>query len=286
MVREAIESVRAQTYDGIVETVVVYDQSEADPTLQVPDARRPVRVVTNRRSPGLAGARNSGIESASGELIAFCDDDDLWLPEKLRHQVSRLADPSVDFVSCGIRVSYDGADHERLLDVDEVTFRDLLRDRHTELHPSTFLIRRTALDERIGPVDETVPGGFGEDYEFLLRAARNRPIANVRNPYVVVRWGTQSYFFQRWETMRDGLTWLLERYPEFDTEPAGSARVRAQIAFARAALGDRTGALHWARGAFRRNPLEPRTVLAAAVSTGLVTPDTVMTRLHRIGRGI
>lgn len=286
MLREAIESVRTQAYDGIVETVVVYDQSEPDATLKTSDARRPVRVETNRRSSGLAGARNSGIESASGELIAFCDDDDLWLPDKLRRQADRLAEPSVDFVSCGIRVNYDGGNHDRVLDVDEVTFRDLLRDRHTELHPSTFLIRRTALDERIGTVDEAVPGGFGEDYEFLLRAARDRPISNVRVPHVVVRWGTQSYFFQRWETMRDGLTWLLNRYPEFDTEPAGSARVRSQIAFARAALGDRAGALRWARGAFRRNPLEPRTVLAAAVSTGLVSPDTVMTRLHRIGRGI
>lgn len=286
MLREAIESVRAQAYDGVVETVVVYDQSEPDHTLRVADARRPVRIVTNRRSPGLAGARNSGIESASGEVIAFCDDDDLWLPDKLRQQVHRLADPAVDFVSCGIRVRYDEDEHDRTLDVDEVTFRDLLRDRHTELHPSTFVIRRAAINERIGLVDEAVPGGFGEDYELLLRAARDRPIANVRGPHVVVRWGKQSYFLRRWEMMRDGLTWLLDRYPEFDTEPAGSARVRSQIAFARAALGDRSGALRWARGAFRRNPLEPRTVLAAAVSTGLVSPDTVMARLHHIGRGI
>ena len=286
MVREAIASVRAQAYDGVVETVVVFDQSEPDSTLEMSDERRPVRVVTNRRSPGLAGARNSGIESASGSLIAFCDDDDLWLPDKLRHQVPRLADPSVDFVSCGIRVAYDGDDHDRVLDADEVTFTDLLRDRHTEIHPSTFLIRRAALDDRIGLVDESVPGGFGEDYEFLLRATRDRPIANVRAPHVVIRWGTQSYFFRRWETMRDGLTWLLERYPEFDAEPAGSARVRAQIAFARAALGDRAGAARWARGAFRRNPLEPRTALTAAVLTGLVSPDTVMSRLHRFGRGI
>lgn len=286
MVREAIGSVRAQTYGGVVETIVVFDQSEPDPTLEVSDASRPVRVITNQRSPGLAGARNSGIESATGSVIAFCDDDDLWLPDKLRHQVAKLADPSVDFVSCGIRVSYGGEDHDRVLDLDEVTFTDFLRDRHTEIHPSTFLIKRAALDNRIGLVDESVPGGFGEDYEFLLRAARERPIANVRAAHVVVRWGTQSYFFQRWETMRDGLTWLLERYPDFDAEPAGSARVRAQIAFARAALGDRAGALRWARGAFRRNPLEPRTVLAAAVLTGLVSPDTVMTRLHRIGRGI
>jgi uncharacterized protein YndB with AHSA1/START domain len=42
---------------------------------------------------------------------------------------------------------------------------------------------------------------------------------------VVVRWHKQSYFTSRWDTMAQGLSWLLERYPEFSSVPAGEARV-------------------------------------------------------------
>ncbi len=45
---------------------------------------RSVQVITNTRTPGLAGARNSGIMAPSGELVAFCDDDDEWLQGKVR----------------------------------------------------------------------------------------------------------------------------------------------------------------------------------------------------------
>ena len=285
MLREALAAVREQTYAGPVETIVVYDQEEPDESL-ASDGDRPVRVVANDHKPGLAGARNSGVAAASGDLVAFCDDDDLWLPGKLAAQVPLLADPAVDVVSCGIRVRHDGTDHDRVLDRGRVTFRDLLRDRHTELHPSTLVVRRSAFDARIGPVDESVPGGFGEDYEFLLRAARSAPLANVPAVHTIVRWGSQSYFFRRWQTMRDGLSWLLAQYPEFDEVPDGSARIRSQIAFAHAALGERQLALAAAGAAFRRHPLEPRTYLAVAVALGLVRPDAVLNGLHRLGRGI
>ena len=47
--------------------------------------------MTNERTPGLAGGRNSGILAGSGELVAFCDDDDEWLPTKVEKQVEALA---------------------------------------------------------------------------------------------------------------------------------------------------------------------------------------------------
>ena len=147
-------------------------------------------------------------------------------------------------------------------------------------------MRRSLLEERVGPVDEQVPGGFGEDYEFLLRAAKVHPVVNVREALTVVRWGSQSFFFRRWETMAAGLTWILDRYPEFEQSREGSARVMGQVAFAHASMGDRKTALRWAGRAARRNVREPRAALAACVALGLLRPDTVMTQLHRRGRGI
>jgi len=162
----------------------------------------------------------------------------------------------------------------------------LLRSRLTELHPSTFLIRRAALVEGIGLVDEEIPGSYGEDYEFLLRAARRAPLVNVTEPYVLVRWHKRSYFAQRWETISTALQWLLGRYPEFAGEPRGEARIAGQIAFAHAALGQRRESVRWVRRTLRRNPREPRAYLALAVAGRAVRADTVLRKLHQRGRGI
>lgn len=287
MVREAIDSVFAQTLDGDIEVIVVADQSEPDLSLVRGGEKRSTRVITNTRSPGLAGARNTGIEAARGEFVAFCDDDDLWMPRKLERQLAALRrQPGAGLATCGIEVRYDGETFSRTLDQPVVTFADLLEDRHTELHPSTFVMRRDVLLERIGLVEEEVPGGFGEDYEFLLRAAKVHPVVNVSEVLAAVRWGKQSFFFRRWETMAAGLTWLLKRYPEFDSSRPGSARIMGQIAFAHAAMRSRRSAMAWGRRALLANPGEPRVYLAAAVATQLVTPDQVMERLHRHGRGI
>ncbi|MER7167805.1 glycosyltransferase family 2 protein [Micromonospora sp. NPDC000207] len=288
LLRAAVTAILDQEYPAPIEVVVVFDQSTPDDTLtglSRPDRR--VRVVTNDRSPGLAGARNTGTLAAEGELVAFCDDDDEWLPGKLRAQVDALnAVPGAEFVSCGIRVSYDGRTVDRVLDRDTITLDELLRDRMTELHPSTFVIRAAALRDGFGLVDEEIPGSYAEDYEFLLRAARSAPLANLTVPYVLVRWHKRSYFAQRWDTISSALQWLLERYPEFATQPAGHARVAGQIAFAHAASGDRRGALRWARRTLRGNPREPRAYLALAVAGRMVRADAVLRTLHKRGRGI
>jgi len=293
LLRECIRSILAQDYPGPIRVLVVYDQSEPDRTLSdeqslgIDNSRRRVEVITNQRNPGLAGARNSGILAAGAELVAFCDDDDQWLPGKLRKQVDALSqDPGAEFVCCGIDVRYDGESHKRTLNMSRISLQDLLRDRLTELHPSTFVMRRKAVVDGFGLVEENIPGSYAEDYEFLLRASRQHVIANVPEAYVRVLWSKGSYFAARWETIRSALTWLLEKYPEFDNVPKGQARVMGQIAFATAAEGDRRSALQWAGKALRRNPAEARGYLALAVASGLAKPDTVLKRLHKMGRGL
>jgi glycosyltransferase involved in cell wall biosynthesis len=287
LLRAALDAILGQDHPGRIEVVVVYDQSEPDRSLETDDGQRQVRVVTNIRTPGLAGARNTGIEQATGDLVAFCDDDDEWLPDKLAAQLAALdAHPDGALVSCGIRVSYDERTVDRSLEMSRVPLDALLRDRLTELHPSTFLIRRAALLDGIGLVDEQIPGSYAEDYEFLLRAARHAPLVNVGSPYVLVRWHKRSYFAQRWETISVALQWLLRRYPEFATVPHGEARVAGQIAFAQAAMGNRRNAVAWARRTLARNPREPRAYLALAVASRAVPADRVLRTLHKRGRGI
>ena len=287
LLRETIDAILSQDYPGRVRVLVVYDQSEPDLSLTRGDTVRPVEVITNHRTPGLAGGRNTGLLAADADLVAFCDDDDVWLPGKLAKQVGLItSDPSASIVACSIRIAYDGTEVDRVLPTTTIELADLLRDRLTELHPSTFLMRRTDVVDGYGLVDEAVPGSFGEDYEFLLRAARTGPVRTVPAVGVMVRWHKKSYFTSRWETMAQGLTWLLQEYPEFATVPAGEARISGQVAFAQAAQGERREALRWARHTVRCNFREPRAYLALAVASGAVSPDTIVRRLHERGRGI
>jgi UDP-N-acetylglucosamine transferase subunit ALG13 len=287
LLRTTLASVRRQDYPGNVRVVLVYDQAQPERALANPDPRRGLTVTVNSRTPGLAGARNTGVLAADGELVAFCDDDDVWRPGKLTAQVrALLATPGASFVSCGIAVRYDGETVERPLNMRRVELADLLRSRLTELHSSTFVMRREALLSGFGLVCEEVPGSYGEDYELLLRAARAAPLVNVPEVGVDVLWHKKSYFTQRWATIATALEWLLDRYPEFATAPSGYARVAGQIAFANAARGERTAALRWTARTIRRKWREPRAYLAVAVAAGVISPDRVLSFLHRRGRGI
>jgi glycosyltransferase involved in cell wall biosynthesis len=286
LLARALSGIRSQRYEGEIECIVVFDQ--ADELVPAVDADRHIRIraLFNARTPGLAGARNTGILAARGDLVAFCDDDDEWLPDKLAAQADLMHRTGAAVATCGIHVRYGEREHTRLPPDDGVTFRDLLRSRRMELHPSTIVVEREALLGRIGLVDEAIPGSYAEDYEWLLRAARFEPIAAVRAPLARIHWHDSSFFSARWETIVSALTYLLERYPEFESDRAGLARICGQLAFASAGCNRRSDARAWASRALRLSPLQPRAYLALAVSFGLVSPNQVLRLAHTFGRGI
>jgi glycosyltransferase involved in cell wall biosynthesis len=286
LLARALESIYRQRYEGDVDVIVVFDQAE--PSLPALDFARHMRIraVANSRADGLAGARNTGIASTDGEFVAFCDDDDEWLPDKLAAQVALMRRTAATTVSSGIAVRYGHREIVRVPPSDEITFQDLLRSRRMEVHPSTMLVERKALLEDIGLVDEAIPGSYAEDYEWLLRAARVGPIAIVRRPLARIHWHDSSFFATRWETIVSALTYLLDRYPEFASDRAGLSRICGQLAFASAACDRRADARNWARRALRLSPLQPRAYLALAVTSRLVSADQVLRLARAFGRGI
>lgn len=285
---DAIEGVLAQEYPGPVEIVVVYDQSAPDPALARHGAERPVRVIGNRRAPGLAGARNTGVLALRTELVGFCDDDDVWRPTKLRRQVAALrADPGTHFVTCAMEVAFGSRTSTRLAGTSRVDLAQLTRSRMAMLHASGFLIRRRCLlDTCLGLVAEEAPGSQNEDWDMLLRAAKRAPIVHVDEPLVRVRWGHGSLFAYEYTSKIESLRWMLRRHPEISASPAGAARVYGQLACWSAAAGNRRDALAWARSAMRCNWREPRAVIALAAATGLIRVEHVLGVLHRHGHGI
>lgn len=279
-----MRSVLDNGYPGEFLVLLVADGVEAaELRAQVPDN---VSVRQSDRTPGTSGARNSGVLAARSDLVAYLDDDDEWLPGKLAEQVRLLrAHPEAILVSCGIKVVQPDREFERRAP-RTVRHRDLIQSRIMALHSSTMLFRREVLVQGVGLLDEELAGSFAEDYDILLRVARQVDIPSVPEPHVLVHWHGASYFFSQWVTIAAALTQLLAKHPEFKRSRRGRARVEAQIAYALAASGRRREALRLAAAVFLRCPVELRLYLALAVAAQPRTAEWYQGLAHRLGRGL
>ena len=286
LLRRALRSITTQQGDFAHEILVIFDQSPPDDSLINEFASANLRLLSNSRSAGLAGARNTGILDASGEWIAFCDDDDWWDPGRLATQLAAVrARPTTDFVVCGIQIERGTDTIGRVRDDPEFTMQDFLRDRVMEAHPSTFLVRAAAIRDSIGLVDEELPGSYAEDYDWLLRASRQRPVINVAEPLVHVQWHEKSFFGNRWAMIDDALEHLVAKTPEFASDQKGLARILGQRAFANAALGQRREAYELMKQTANASWREPRLATTAIVISRIVSADRLVRGMNALGRG-
>ena len=209
LVQRAIESVLAQTHDGV--EVIVVDDGSSDGSaerlrLRYGDDARVTCIVTAHR--GAAAARNVGLAAVSGTHVAFLDSDDEWYQWKLQFQLECLdavpaagmiwsdmavADADGALVSPRhIRTLYRRHREIRLADVMAATsvtppgsaavslwWGDLYPTMiHGNLvHTSTVLLTRDRL-EAVGDFDESL-SETGEDFDFHLRTCREGPVAFV-----------------------------------------------------------------------------------------------------------
>lgn len=102
LIGDTIQSCLAQTYSSF-EVVLVDDRSSDDLTSALlPFADDPrVRLIRHETNQGVSAARNSGIEAAAGEFVAFLDSDDAWRPTKLEKQMNHAASLEATHFICG-----------------------------------------------------------------------------------------------------------------------------------------------------------------------------------------
>src|SRR6266481_2753275 len=100
----AIDSVLRQTHQEI-EVIVVVDRPDLETVPVVRAVNDPrVQLIVNAQRTTAAGARNVGVDHAKGEWIAFLDDDDEWLPNKLERQIAFASGRPPALLSCLSRV--------------------------------------------------------------------------------------------------------------------------------------------------------------------------------------
>jgi glycosyltransferase involved in cell wall biosynthesis len=184
-VREAVQSVLAQTLADL--ELVVVDDGSTDATPALLDTLADSRLrVTRQPRAGLTRALNRALGLARAGLVARLDADDLALPERLARQVSFLdAHPEVGLLGTGAReVDVGGREiARRAPPTDDAAIRRALIRRNPFIHSS--IVMRRALAERLGGYDPTLP--VAQDYDLWMRLAAITRMANLAEPLVIRR---------------------------------------------------------------------------------------------------
>ncbi|WP_082224248.1 glycosyltransferase family 2 protein [Halorubrum sp. T3] len=177
LLRDALNSITKQTVNDY-EVVVVDDASNTDfkPIVNAYDDR--VRLITHDENLGAAAARNTGIEHADGEYMAFLDADDTWEPTKLEKQreVFENGDDDLGLVYTGfVQYELDGSEWERFPEArGDIYLEELERDR---VHPtSTVMVQRDVVEE-VGGFDTSLPSR--QDYDLWLRITEHYTVDYV-----------------------------------------------------------------------------------------------------------
>jgi GT2 family glycosyltransferase len=187
----AISSSLWQAYADL--EVVVVDDGSTDATAEIASAfPEPVRVVSQANS-GVAAARNRGVAEARGELIAFCDADDVFLPGHLEALVETFDRNGGGIATSNCYWLFPNGIHPSRTRY-KGRFPEPARQRVAILEQnfvSTMSLFPKALIDEIGPFDTEL--AVAEDWDFWLRAiyAGNR-VALQPRPLALYRWSSES----------------------------------------------------------------------------------------------
>lgn len=190
MLAQALRAILVQdlTAHEVLLEVVVVDEGSTDGTSEwlagLDDQR--IRVIRHEVPRGLAAARNAGIAAATGEVIGFCDDDDLWLPDKLTLQLAAMRREETTWAFGGALSFTAGP---RLMwvtrpDPVQVTLEGLLARNLVPGGGSNAIATRRALEEA-GGFDGTLHPM--EDWGMWISLAQHSPPAVVDDIVVAYR---------------------------------------------------------------------------------------------------
>jgi glycosyltransferase involved in cell wall biosynthesis len=187
-----VESALAQTYRET--EIIVVDDGSSDDTA---DALKPylerIQYIYQDNS-GPSAARNRGVAAASGEVLAFLDSDDFWLPEKIEKQIAvfRAVGPDLCCVICS--ASVESAAGAKLGNTFEMSGLKLKVGTGVWSNPQEVLATRFILFNQVVAVRRWFfdsVGGFNEnlrlleDYELAMKLSTCGPWGVIREPLVV-----------------------------------------------------------------------------------------------------
>ena len=186
----AIESVLTQSYSAL--ELIVVDDASTDETEAIvrgfDDAR--ISYLRHENNRGGGAARNTGLERARGEFLAFQDSDDRWISDKLERQIAFLHErPEVDLVWSPYRRGDSGTLHPA--EPERAPRGNILSPllRANFIGTPTIVARRGCY-ERSGGFDERLPRF--QDWEWMIRVAAQAQVDHLNDPLVDAGWADNN----------------------------------------------------------------------------------------------
>lgn len=203
LIEETLAAILSQTRPP--NEVIVVDDGSTDDTADIVGRHAPtVRTIRIANSGDLV-ARNTGLRAAVGDLVAFCDSDDIWMPDFLAEMSAQWrTEPALTACYANFRILQDGVLSERSKFDDALPsywsqLREITSDKGVfdrsiveqllsfqPFFPSCMMVARTKF-LALGGWDEGVSRIVGCDFATTLRVAANPPVGVVRQPLVAIR---------------------------------------------------------------------------------------------------
>ena len=188
-INETLASILSQSYKNT--EIIVVDDGSTDNTSEVVGAiiNRDSRIsYIYKANGGQPTARNEGLRAVRGELVAFCDSDDIWMPDKLKLQTPYFRDPKIGACYTGMQ-RFDSLTGETIPYCGKfdkmwrgAVTHHLLLDNF--VGHSSVVARKTCLDE-VGGFDEAIK--MGDDWDMILRLSTCTEFACVEKKMVRYR---------------------------------------------------------------------------------------------------
>lgn len=182
----AIRSVQQQSYQNF--EIVVVDDASTDNTRSlvknIADTR--IHYQLHKENQGAAAARNTGIQHAKGEWLAFLDSDDEWTSQKLERQLVFIKQQSTEtFVTCTgyiLNLLDDGKKLTRTLEHHHDINTSILEG--CDISPGSTMLVKSSIFEKVGNFDENLKRL--EDWDWLLRYRNFGKIALLHEPLAII----------------------------------------------------------------------------------------------------
>lgn len=178
LLKKAIDSVLLQTYQNF-EIIIIDDCSKENIKVLIDNYRsKKIKYFRNETSLYAAGSRNKGIKKADGDFIAFLDDDDIWLPNKIEDQIKLFEkNKNLGLVYSGIKLNFDdNISYSTLPTKSGKIYKDMLIKNHIG-GTISVMVKKEALQNNL--FDTEFPAR--EEYDLWIRISKKWEVDYVND---------------------------------------------------------------------------------------------------------